>query len=115
MNFQEKLDEILFDNFTIRDLIKTTYEKISRDKETAARLYDEVVGLIKKDSNGDNNFLLTLNPILSNNLEMVKKSNEQLLGLLKIVERIINGGVDNADNKSVLTEEIKLLMQQKQI
>lgn len=94
--FQQKLEEELFDGITIRSYFKEIYDKVSSDRIRIKELYDKIFE--NYDKEGDQpeiNFLTHI----STYQKLIKECNDQLIDLAKIIEKIVNSN-KNANMKS---------------
>jgi len=114
MKFQSKLDELLFqdneDNEqTIRDIFRLTYDKIMEDRNLAKKLYDKVMEYQTNKEGKNVRPEISMADLLRNYMILMKSSNQQLLEILKIAERLINAGKEesqgNTNSSNVLEEE----------
>ncbi len=116
--FQNKLDEMLFAKMTIRKLLQTIYRKAIADRNKANSLFERILTKYSKAKQADDESKeVDLDPEInmmvpiSKYMQFVKESNQQLLELAKVVERLINSNpateniVDKKGERGLLLED----------
>ena len=92
---QEKLDEVLWPDMTVRNFVKEIYSKAISDRIDAKKLFDEIFERHKK-ANEEKEEKDKVNPaedlsiVISTYMRLMKESNNQLIEVCKIIERILN-------------------------
>lgn len=98
MTIQEKLDQKLFGDLTIRTFLQDIYNKACNDRVEAKDLINKMFNRYD-ESNKDKDDNKKINPEedlhfpISTYMKLMKQSNDQLLEIAKIAEKMINGKI----------------------
>ena len=106
MSVEEKLDQLLWGDMTVRKFIQEIYNKALSDRQDAKKLFDDIFDRYKK-LNENREEEKKINPAeeltipVSTYMKLMKQSNDQLIEVCKIIERIINFKAGNFSGNTV--------------
>jgi len=116
MTFQEKLNEKLFDQHTLKTIIKLIFDKAMEDREKAKELFNKIMkdygpdgSASEKEAGKDGRPEVNIMFPVTTYMKLMKESNVQLIELVKIIEKLVNAGVKAASGTDSSEKEDELI------
>ena len=89
--FQSRLDEVVFEDKTVREILKESYTQISEDRKRAVDILDSLVSAATSKAENEENpaSIVAMLPTITEYMKRLEKTNEHLLKFVSELEKLL--------------------------